>query len=183
MSQLKVNSIVPVGGASSGASGGIIQVIQKEATQTGTISCSANTLTSLGGNFNVSITPRSSSSKILLIGRICGEFGGLAFLYKSALGFTRNGSEVWNGESAGSAARGYGGWADNYHNDASNTMEVAEIIYLDSPNTTSQVSYQICIDTGGQSGTFYYNRNVASGTTDARQRAVSTVIAMEVSPS
>ena len=183
MSQLKVNSIVPVGGASSGASGGIIQVIQKESTQTGTISCGSETLTSLGGNFAVSITPRSSSSKILLIGRINGEFSSLAFLYKSALGFTRNGSEVWNGESAGSAARGYGGWADNYHNDASNTMEMAEIMYLDSPNTTSQVTYQICIDTGNQNGTFYYNRNVASGTSAARQRAVSTVIAMEVSPS
>ena len=182
MSQLKVNSIVPTSGVSSGANGGIIQVIQKEATQTGTISCSANTLNSLGGNFAVSITPRSSSSKILLIGRINGEFSSLAFLYKSTLAFTRNGSEVWNGETSGSAARGYGGWADNYHNDASNTMEMAEIMYLDSPNTTSQVTYQICIDCGGAGGTFYYNRNVASGTSDARQRAVSTVIAMEVSP-
>ena len=120
--------------------------------------------------------------EILLIGRICGEFGGLAFLYKSSLGFTRNGSEVWNGESAGDAARGYGGWADNYHNDASNTMEGKEFMFLDSPNTTSQVTYQMGIHCGNQSGTFYYNRNVSPTISEARQRAVSTVIAMEVSP-
>ncbi|BCV08527.1 MAG: hypothetical protein CM15mL8_070 [Caudoviricetes sp.] len=34
MSQLKVNSIVPVGGLPSGASGGIIQVVQTVKTDT-----------------------------------------------------------------------------------------------------------------------------------------------------
>ena len=182
MSQLKVNSIVPTSGVSSGANGGIIQVIQKEVTQHGSISLSSNQYNSLGGNFAVSITPRSSSSKILLLGMLNGEFGGLAVLYKSCCAFTRNGSEIFNGESPGSAAHGYGGWADNYHNDASNTMEGKEFMFLDSPNTTSQVTYQMGIHCGNQSGTFYYNRNVSPTISEARQRAVSTVIAMEVSP-
>ena len=65
MRQLKVNSIVPVGGLPSGSNGGIIQVkqtIKKEVFTTAqAVSRGYTDLTGL----NVAITPSSNSNKIL----------------------------------------------------------------------------------------------------------------------
>ena len=70
MSQLKVNSIVPAGGLLSGSNGGIIQVkqtIKKDVfTFTQTV---ANGYTDLTG-LSVTITPSSSSNKILVVSTI-----------------------------------------------------------------------------------------------------------------
>ena len=63
MSQLKVNSIVPVGGLSSGASGGIIQTVQT--VNTDTTSTYSTTMVDCSG-MAVTITPSSSSNKILV---------------------------------------------------------------------------------------------------------------------
>ena len=66
MSQLKVNSIVPAGGLPSGSNGGIIQVNQALVNTTVSASCgSASTFTDISG-MEVTITPSSSSNKILL---------------------------------------------------------------------------------------------------------------------
>ena len=62
MSQLKVNSIVPVGGLTSGANGGIIQVVQT--AKTDTASTTSNSLSDL---MTATITPSSNSNKILLL--------------------------------------------------------------------------------------------------------------------
>ena len=64
MSQLKVNSIVPVGGLSSGANGGIIQVVQS--VKTDTFSTSSSSFTDITG-LSATITPSSNSNKILVI--------------------------------------------------------------------------------------------------------------------
>ena len=63
MSQLKVNSIVPVGGLPSGSNGGIIQV--KQTVKTDSFSSSSSTLVDVTG-FSVDITPSSNSNKILI---------------------------------------------------------------------------------------------------------------------
>ena len=67
MSQLKVNSIVPVGGLPSGANGGIIQVVS--ATKTDTASFSSTSFQSISG-LSVTITPSSNSNKILICSHI-----------------------------------------------------------------------------------------------------------------
>ena len=63
MSQLKVNSIVPVGGLPSGSNGGIIQIVYAETT---------TKVSESGGSFvdsgvTATITPSSNSSKILVV--------------------------------------------------------------------------------------------------------------------
>ena len=70
MSQLKVNSIVPVGGLPSGSNGGIIQIKQTIKKDTTSISTAANTEVNTDSTFNVSITPSTNSSKILILGYI-----------------------------------------------------------------------------------------------------------------
>ena len=65
MSQLRTNSIVPVGGIPAGASGGgIIQVVQT--VKTDDASTTSNSYTDITG-LSVTITPRSTSNKILII--------------------------------------------------------------------------------------------------------------------
>ena len=68
MSQLKVNSIVPVGGLPSGANGGILQVVQtfkNDATST-----TSNTFSDLTG-MSATITPSSNSNKVLIRFSLC----------------------------------------------------------------------------------------------------------------
>ena len=57
MSQLKVNSIVPVGGLPSGANGGIIQVVQSVKTDTASHSVSVGGIS--GDVMSATITPSS----------------------------------------------------------------------------------------------------------------------------
>ena len=64
MSQLKVNSIVPVGGLPAGATGGgIIQIVKSEKTDV-VSSTTLNSFTDLTGA-NVTITPSSNSNNCL----------------------------------------------------------------------------------------------------------------------
>ena len=67
MSQLKVNSIIPAGGLSGGASGGILQVKQQAKTDITSVTSSGNNDYSDIPSFSLAITPSSSSSKILVM--------------------------------------------------------------------------------------------------------------------
>ncbi len=75
MSQLKVNSIIPVAGVPTGGGGGIIQVVQAVKDDTATFTTTS--FTDITG-LSASITPTSSSSKILVE----------AFVYVSNIGNT-----------------------------------------------------------------------------------------------
>ena len=63
MSQLKVNSIVPVGGLPSGSNGGIIQIVHAETTSQ--VSNTSGSFADTG--VTATITPSSNSSKILVV--------------------------------------------------------------------------------------------------------------------
>ena len=65
MSQIKVDSIIPRGGLPSGASGGIIQMVQtvKTASFSKVNTASFSEITGL----TVTITPQSASNKILIM--------------------------------------------------------------------------------------------------------------------
>ena len=66
MSQLKVNSIVPVGGLPSGADGGIIQTVQTvKSDVTSQSGSSSGTFFDISG-MSATITPSSNSNKVLV---------------------------------------------------------------------------------------------------------------------
>ena len=66
MSQLKVNSIIPVSGVPTGGGGGIIQIKQTFKTDgTSQSGNSSSTYYDISG-MSVTITPTSSSSKIIV---------------------------------------------------------------------------------------------------------------------
>ena len=71
MSQIKVNSIIPVAGVPTGGGGGIIQIVQKVKTDGATISVAQgaqNDATTAGvGQMNPQLTCTSSTSKVLIL--------------------------------------------------------------------------------------------------------------------
>ena len=163
MSELRTNRIVPRDGLPSGSSGGIIQVKMGVTT-------SQSTTTS--GNFDatnlqVTITPTRSDSKIFIMcsGGMNGPAGGGSSeiigykIYRSIGGGSFAETE--------SSSRGQG----VYYGAANNYIHLS-INYLDSPSTTSAVTYKLYQKRVGGSGTPSVNRDNTNQT---------QMIAMEVS--
>ena len=163
MSELRTNRIIPRDGLPSGSAGGIIQ------TKMG-VTTSQTTTTS--GNWDatalsVTITPTRSDSKILIMcsGGMNGAAGGSDGetygykIYKSVGGgsYAETESSAW-GQSV------YYGPGNEYNN--------LSINYLDSPSTTSTVTYKLYQKRISGSGTASVNRNSNNQT---------QMIAMEVS--
>ena len=171
MSQLKVNSIVPVGGLPSGSNGGIIQV--KQTVKTDSFTSTSTSLVDITG-FSVTITPSSNSNKILIyvsIG-ICSNSQASATCFALLRGSTNLISNTSGGFADTSncfASTGGGGTSDNERKTLS-----PSIMFLDSPSTTSATTYKVQMLTSAGTGFF----NQWGQNTD--QAAVSTITVMEV---
>jgi hypothetical protein len=155
-------------GATAGF-GKIGQVVQTSVTDTFTTS--ASSLTDITG-LSVSITPTSTSSKILIsVNAIFGIQGG----YKLMYGLKRDSTAIALGDSASSRQRvsGMGRIAND------NDMRTCSIFFLDTPNTTSSTTYQV---TGFAEGSqnLYLNRTYGDGDSVNIGRGISTITAMEV---
>ena len=149
MSQLKVNSIVPVGGLPSGSNGGIIQIVYAETT---------TKVSDTSGNFvdtgiTATITPSSNSSKILVVASVQW------FLFREST--ETNGSfKLLRGSTAISTH-------DNaVHIEAGTTGQsriISEGGYtiqrLDSPATTSATVYKVQFKTDVTSNAAQMNVN------------------------
>jgi len=161
MSQIRTNSIVPAGGIPAGADGGgIVQIASVNKTnqyyQAGT-----GTPTDVTG-LSVSITPRSTSSKILILGHV--NFSA-----------TSNGGDSFARLMRGSTAIGSG--ADGYFGQVAGQDYFAvhsRVIFLvDSPATTSSTTYKIQV--WGQE--LYVNSRGYDGSFDVS----SQIVLMEIS--
>tara|TARA_R100000231_G_scaffold27686_2_gene24714 strand:- start:198 stop:734 length:537 start_codon:yes stop_codon:yes gene_type:complete len=177
MSQLKVDSIIPRGGLPSGASGGIIQVVSFTKTDTFSEDVAQGAFSGDTG-LNVTITPSSSSSKILI----------LASVTMGCSNDNRNAITLFKGSSAIDAARGDTNSSNQrvsssaFNTSTSHTSHIT-LNYLDSPNTTSSTTYGIRLSHGrnGNSANVFLNRASSESTGNDRMRAASFITAMEVS--
>ena len=179
MSQLKVNSIVPVGGLPSGANGGIIQVVQTVISGVQSYTANAFTFTDMP-NFSATITPSSNSSKVLIVVGI----GGIHQDAGSIIGKVLRGStSVGIGDADGNRPRcGFRMYGSAVYN--GNHCGSYQFTFLDSPATTSATTYKL--QTAGESGTsypVYLNRTINDSNNDYnyRGRPISTITLMEVS--
>jgi len=178
MSQIKVNSIVPVGGLSSGANGGIIQIVQTVISDVKSYTANANTFTDMPG-FNCSITPSSSSNKILIvvgIGAIhqdAGTIGARILRGSTAIGI---------GDAAGNRPRcSFRMYGSNIYNN--NHCGSYHFTFLDSPATTSATTYKLqTLAENGSSYPVYLNRAVSDSNNNYsyRSRTISTMTLYEV---
>ena len=185
MSELRTNRIIPRDGLPSGSAGGIIQV--KHTTKTDPWShpgpySGYSTVTGL----DVTITPTRSDSKILITASVSystAYWQGFGALYRQLSGGTMSVLEGAVGGANGIQPRysfsglqysGTSGQAYNqYH---------GSINYLDSPSTTSAVTYAIALRSYNNSYQVYCNRNHDDSrtTADYYGRGASFITAMEV---
>ena len=152
---------------SLGVTGGILQVVST--TKTDTFTSSGAGFVSVTG-LSVSITPSSTTSKILVLASITG--GAEA---TDAYRLERNGTALSVADTAGERTRATGSWGDG----AGAASSTSGLVFLDSPATTSSRTYQIQIDRGA-SGTAYINRSPTDEDSPNRPRGTSTIIVMEV---
>jgi hypothetical protein len=123
----------------------------------------------------LTITPSSASNRVLIMADICAGQSGNA--YNAFFRVTRNGTVIGVGVNGG-----YGGTSTSAlrTSDASEIGSVS-INFLDSPATTSAVTYQIQIcNSGGSSYLSCVNRP-ANTSTGWEQSGASTLTLMEIS--
>jgi hypothetical protein len=167
----------PGGGSSSwiGAvsrSGGILQVVST--TKTDTFSTTSTSYVDVTG-LSVSVTPRSTSSKVLVTGHI--QLNQRNSNTNGVYQITRNGTPIAIGDAAGSRKRVTGSYRPGDSNSNGGMTQLA-FEYLDSPSTTSTVTYQIQIVSN--TGTLAVNTAADDADNSTNSRAVSTITASEV---
>ena len=129
-------------GAAFPAVGKIGQVIQSQTTSYGSVT--ATSWTKIHTDFDTSITPSATSSKVLV------TITGGIYPNNGHLTIYRGGSNLLTDK----------GFLRMYTNN--DTGITASYSYLDSPNTTSATTYSWYVKM--ISGTFYYNNDVTTGT-------------------
>jgi len=187
MSILKVNTIQDKGGntiiSSDGSgvitpsfgTGKIGQVLQ--AYKTDIMQSTASGYVDIP-SLSVNITPSSTSSKILVTSFVggfshSGRGGGLVLLRDSTISGLADSASNRNRQSFS---------GDLYTGDASGTVEMhfnAQTMYLDSPSTTSQITYKVQFN--GTGANLYINctENDGSDGSDT-SRGTSHITVMEV---
>ena len=124
MSQIKVDSIIPSGGLPSGSSGGIIQIVQT--IKTDNFASTSTSFVDVG--LSASITPSSSSNKVLVRAVVCAGNGQSG---------SDNKIRVLRGSTTISTN-------DTFVRNASiSETETYVIEILDSPSTTSATTYKV----------------------------------------
>ena len=173
MSELRTNRIVPRDGLPSGSSGGIIQV--KMGTFTDRFTTSSSTMVDTG--LSVSITPTRADSKIL-VNVSLGSFANGTGLKRAFMNIVRDSTNVIVGDAdtghevtaaVNTRASGY----------ASGTQIPLSFMVLDSPATTSSVTYKVQASIGSDSGNVYLNYCEAADQYSGN--TASTIVVMEVS--
>jgi hypothetical protein len=153
----------------AGVGGKVLQVVQTVKTDTFASSSSETPIDVTG--LSVSITPSSSSNKILVLINISG--GGVGGTNTAQFRLLRGSTLIYAGDAAGSRERGYGSFisVDQYTTGTSSGM------FLDSPSTTSSTTYKVTVTSNN---TVYINRTSHDQDTVLRQRGASTITVMEI---
>jgi len=133
-------------------------------------------------NLNVAITPATTNSRILLFGRWTGEYGASDRSWDSVWGFKRSGTRIGDATEPGSTliyGMGLSGLT-YYGDDINSTSDSMTIFYIDSPATTSEITYSIYTLTQ-TAHTLYTNRTAGwANQSTGHELTTSTIIAMEI---
>jgi len=151
-SELRVDRIIPVNGVPTGGGGGIVQIVNTyfNTSLSGTVSSRADI------GLSLTITPTSSSSKILVLIDLAdvAKFGGTGtgpyarfWLMRGSTDLIRFGGQI-----------GYSGDTSTYSGGSVSTN------YLDSPATTSAVTYKVQWQNVSGAGTIEMNASAAFST-------------------
>ena len=159
--------------AADATTGKILQIQQSVLTTVETYALN-NTWQTTG--LSVSITPTSSSSKILVMYTL--QFGDTGAYSYPAGRLIRNGAILSGAVASPDGSMKQGTSTGGFDSGNSTWAAVTGVEYLDSPATTSQITYAVQV-TGYGSRTFYINRN-ANGTDGNHANGISSITLMEV---
>tara|TARA_A100000172_G_C3024824_1_gene104442 strand:+ start:159 stop:677 length:519 start_codon:yes stop_codon:yes gene_type:complete len=170
MSTLKVNALQDTSGNNLSRVGQVISVVKTD--QFTSTSTSFVDITGL----SINITPTSSSSKILVIAQcsVVGEDAGTGIM------LDRDGTEPIKADAEGSRQRFtiFGSHA-NSSSEGQYSQPANHISFLDSPNTTSQVTYKLKAKTR-TSSTFYVNTTRYRSDNTNGSLGTATLTVMEI---
>ena len=157
---------------------GILQVV--EAVKTDTATTSTTVYNAISG-LQPQITPSSSSNKIMIFINLkwgfSNENNDVNFKLFRSIGGTE--TEIFAGGANGSNQVGFYGAQDALGKGIHIMMPISSQ-YLDSPNTTSQITYLIKWHIQRSASYNYLNRPGSNDTSDDYHRASSSVTLMEV---
>ena len=177
MSITKLNnlSISAVTALPSGVGGKVLQVVSTNKTDTFASSSIANTFVDVTG-LSVSITPSSASNKILILATINHGVDGIR---ATALKLLRDSTAINIGTALGNrTAASTVAIGQNYD---SNRGQVSSINFLDSPSTTSAITYKIQVGILESTGNVArINTSGADGDFSYIGRSASTITVMEI---
>ena len=140
-SELRVDKIVPVDGVPTGGGGGIIQI--KQSSYNTHPSLSNTTMAAISG-WTVVMTPKFNTSKMLVTVNISVECRSSNII---GIELTRNGTAMFNNKGGFRGNSAHGGYCT--------------FSYLDSPATTSAVTYGV--QTACNTGSYVINNYYGSG--------------------
>lgn len=175
MSQLKVNSIVPVGGLPSGAKGGIIQVKQNIKTDVSSFEGSTGNFSSNISGLTETITTQSSSSQVLIFlhtnySTTDGQRGTFRLL---------RGSTVLSvGDTSSSVIRGL--FPSLAPADNTSRCVPCSMMIIDAPGSAATHTYNVQGQAESSAGTVYVNRTKGNNTSNTYHAGISTITLMEL---
>jgi hypothetical protein len=152
--------------------GTVLQVVS--ATKTDTSSFTSATFADIG-SLTVTITPRNTSSKFLVVSSVGQSW--VNTITKSAWRLMRDATLIAIGDAAGSRIRVTGGayvQAENY------VCSYSTISYLDSPATASAVTYKCQASNMDSTGTVYVNRANIDTDNGVTPRSASSITVFEI---
>ena len=157
-------------GTSAVSAGKVLQVVST--TKTDVFSTTSTSFTDITG-LSVSITPSSTSSKILVMCNVNGSVNSVSF--QSGLRLVRDSTAIAIGDAASSRSRGFGQLS------SANTwqMTFAGATFLDSPSSVASVTYKIQ-GLVQSTVTLFINQNSDNADDVQTLRGVSSITVMEI---
>ena len=161
-----------------GQAGNIIQIQYAQKTDTGSVTLTAETDSVLHTDLQVTITPSSTTSKIKLDAQVFGEWNITTAPHNAMFFFYRDSTKLGHAAS-GNRLVGVGTLPITYVTNADTTPEFGYFTFLDTPNTTSAITYKIGVITPYNCG-FFINRCDSDADTSQNERGTSFICATEI---
>ena len=171
-SELRVDKIVPTNGVPTGGGGGIVQIVSTHITTA--FSTQSTSYTDITGH-SVTITPKFNTSKILIDYRVSWmhtSSNGATASLRLLRGSTVIGNDATSDDRMGILLLSLG---------STQNMSNSSINYLDSPATTSAVTYKMQIHLDGSGGSGGHIFGINHYPPNDNYRSTSSITAYEVS--
>lgn len=156
-------------------SGSSLQVVS--GTKLDTFTSTSATYVDITG-LSVSITPQSVANKVLVI---CQFNAGMSNTNAVFFQIVGGNAGTYIGDAASNRVRSATSFGMNASDPvAAYSRQSYTIVYLDSPATTSAITYKLQARRGGTGGTFTINRTGDDTDDNNRYRGASSITAIEV---